>query len=126
MKQIPLFDNQKALANSLRLHRRRTGLSQGEFGRLLGYDDESAVAKHERFQAMPPFLIALGYEIIFRVPVSELFPGVAETVALGIEARLDELERALRQSCETARHTTAMKRKLDWLATRRSSDAEVQ
>ena len=124
MTNTPLFDNPKALANSLRLHRRRTGLSQGELGRLLGYDDESAVAKHERFQAMPPFLIALGYEVIFQMPVSELFPGIAETVALGIEARLDELERELCQGGVIAR--PAMTRKLDWLATRRRSNTEVK
>lgn len=126
MTHLPLFDNPKALANSLRLHRRRTGLSQGELGRLLGYDDESAVAKHERFQAMPPFLIALGYEIIFQVPVSELFPGIAETVALGIEARLAEMEDELRQGGDIARPATMTTRKLDWLATRCGSGAEVQ
>jgi transcriptional regulator with XRE-family HTH domain len=126
MTQTPLFDNPTALANFLRLHRRRTGLSQEGLGRLLGYDDESAVAKHERFQAMPPFLVALGYEIIFQVPVSQLFPGVMETVALGIEARLDELERSLRQSGETARLTAAAKRTLDWLEARRGSVAESQ
>ena len=113
-------------ANALRLHRRRTGLSQGELGRLLGYEDESAVAKHERFQAMPPFLTALGYEIIFRVPVSELFPGIAETVALGIDARLEELKRELHQDDTLAHPTAAIVRKLDWLATRHGSDAEVQ
>src|ERR1700758_3578169 len=102
------------LSNSLRLHRKRTGLSQGEIGRLLGYDDESAVAKHERFRAMPPFLVALGYEIIFRVPVSELFPGIAETVALGIEARLEALERQLREHDGIA-HSSAGLRTLDWL-----------
>jgi len=125
MTNTPYFDNPKALANSLRLHRRRTGLSQGDLGRLLGYDDESAVAKHERFKAMPPFLVALGYEVIFRVPVSELFPGVAETVALGIEARLDGLERALRHGGDIARPTAAATRTLEWLEARRRSNVEV-
>lgn len=114
-----------SVANSLRLHRRRTGLSQGELGRLLGYEDESAVAKHEQFRAMPPFLIALGYEIIFRVPVSELFPGIAETVALGIEARLEALERRLREHDGIARSSVGA-RTLDWLETRRRLNAEQQ
>ncbi|MFP5234341.1 MAG: hypothetical protein ACLGSD_00440 [Acidobacteriota bacterium] len=109
----------------MRLHRRRTGLSQGEIGRLLGYEDESAVAKHERFRAMPPFLIALGYEIIFRVPVSELFPGIAETVALGIEARLVALERRLREHDDMARSAVGV-RTLAWLETRRGVNTEEQ
>lgn len=120
-----LSDDPQTLANSLRLHRRRIGLSQGELGRVLGYDDESAVAKHERFQVMPPFLVALGYEVVFQIPVSELFPGVAKTVALGIEARLDELEYALRQGGAIARPTAAT-RKLEWLETRRRHNAEIQ
>lgn len=114
-----------SLTNFLRLHRRRAGLSQGELGQLLGYDDESAVAKHERFQAMPPFLIALGYEIIFRVPVSELFPGIAETVALGIEARLDEMERRLREHDGITRSSVGV-RTLDWLEKRRKLNANFQ
>lgn len=113
------------LANFLRVHRQRAGLSQRELGRLLGYDDETAVRKHERFQTMPPFLTALGYEIIFQVPVSELFPGIAETVAIGIMARLDELRRELRQG-GIERSTMAATRKLDWLETRGSSDADAQ
>ena len=75
---------------------------------------------------MPPFLVALGYEIIFRVPVSELFPGIAETVTLAIEANLDELERALRQEGAIAHATMVTARKLDWLAARRRSNTEVQ
>ncbi len=112
----------KTLANCLRVHRRRTGLSQGELGRLLGYRDESAVAKHERFQAMPPFLVALGYEVIFQVPASELFPGVAETVALGIEQRLGELEHRLRARHEDELLAAVKKvRTLEWLEARRPS-----
>lgn len=112
--------------NALRLHRRRTGLSQGELGRLLGYEDESAVRKHEGFHAMPPFLVALGYEIIFQVPASALFPGVTETVALGIEARLAELEHALRHEGAVARSAAAAARKLDWIATRRQPVTDFQ
>jgi transcriptional regulator with XRE-family HTH domain len=111
------------LANSLRLHRHRTGLSQEELGRLLGYDDESAVRKHERFQSMPPFLVALGYEVIFQVPVSELFPGITETVALGIETRLDELRTRMRARSNAARSDSAVRRTLDWLETRRKPGA---
>jgi transcriptional regulator with XRE-family HTH domain len=125
-QQIPsFFDKAMTLANSLRLHRHRTGLSQQELGRLLGYEDESAVRKHERFQSMPPFLIALGYEVIFQVPISELFPGITETVALGIERRLDELSSRMRERGNAARSDSAVRRTLDWLETRRKSSSEI-
>jgi transcriptional regulator with XRE-family HTH domain len=113
-------NNNKTLANCLRIHRRRTGLSQEELGRLLGYHDESAVAKHERFKTMPPFLIALGYEVIFGVPVSALFPGVAQTIALGIDARLAEFERQLRNSGGGEMPARLLSRKLDWLNERQA------
>lgn len=105
-------------ANALRFHRHRSGLSQTELGRLLGYHDDSAVRKHERFQAMPPFLVALGYEIIFQIPVSELFPGIAETVALGIEARLARLAEAIQEGSNVTQPVSNAKRKRDWLEDR--------
>jgi DNA-binding XRE family transcriptional regulator len=122
MKNIPLFEkNSETLANCLRIHRRRIGLSQEELGRLLGYHDESAVAKHERFKAMPPFLIALGYEVMFQVPISELFPGVAQTVALGIETRLAAWEQQLRKGSDGETLSASAKRKLEWLEARRAA-----
>jgi len=91
-------NNNLTLANCLRSHRRRVGLSQEELGRLLGYHDETAVAKHERFKTMPPFLTALGYEVIFGVSVSALFPGITQTIALESTHGLPNLN----ASCATA------------------------
>ncbi len=108
-------NNNLTLANCLRSHRRRVGLSQEELGRLLGYHDETAVAKHERFKTMPPFLTALGYEVIFGVSVSALFPGITQTIALGVDARLAELERQLRNSVEEGVPAALISRKLEWL-----------
>jgi len=116
------FDKAMFVANSLRFHRRQTGLSQAELGRLLGYNDDSAVRKHERFQAMPPFLVALGYEIIFQIPVSELFPGISETVALGIEARLAQFADAVRQVSDATQSASTAKRKAGWLEDRLRSN----
>ena len=113
-------NNNTTLANCLRIHRRRAGLSQEELGRLLGYRDESAVAKHERFKTMPPFLVALGYEVIFGVPVSALFPGITQTVVSGIDARLAEFESDLRNGVEGDLAALLPSRKLDWLNERRA------
>jgi transcriptional regulator with XRE-family HTH domain len=120
MTQTPFFENtNEMLANRVRIHRRSIGLSQEELGRLLGYRDESAVAKHERFQAMPPFLIALGYETVFGIPVAELFPGIAETVALGVEARLLEFEQQLTLAGADNLTSALVARKLAWLQERK-------
>ncbi len=93
MKQIlGCEQSNEPLVNYLCVNRRRAGLSQWELGQILGYRDEDAVARHERFRSLPPFLIALGYEVIFQQPVSEIFPGLRQTVAFGIERRLAEFE----------------------------------
>src|SRR5205085_1827135 len=84
--------NTGPIANYLRTHRKRAGLSQRELARLLGYTDEGAISRHEQSQTFPPLFIAISYEIIFKAPVSTLFPGIHVTLREEIENRLSELE----------------------------------
>lgn len=106
------------LGNYVRTHRKRAGLSQRELGLVLGYDNEAAVSRHERLRSLPPLLIALGYEAIFRVPVSEMFAGLHEVVEQAIEGRLAELERNLQHR---SRRRAAGEHALKWLSERRGS-----
>jgi len=102
-------------------HRHKSGLSQREIAIILGMVGEIAVSRHERSIAIPALLVAVGYEIIFNVPVAELFPGVYETVQLGIEERLLQLESQL-QDVSPEHHTAASTaRKLEWIEERRSN-----
>jgi len=66
----------RRLPNYLRTHRRRVGLTQEELGGVVGYEDDGTITKHEKFQSTPPLETAIGYEIVFRVPVSEIFAGL--------------------------------------------------
>lgn len=109
------------LANYVRIHRRRVGLSQRELGRFLGYQDEGPVSRHERFHSLPPFLVALGYEIVFQLPVSEIFPGVRDTVELAVEEQLAAFEIELQQRSGRGPGAAATARRLEWLSQRRSS-----
>jgi hypothetical protein len=111
---------QDSSANYLRIHRRSVGLSQAQLGRVLGYRDETAVAKHECFESIPPFLTALGYEVIFQIPASEIFAGVRQTVAIGIEARLAEFEQRLREKGNRV-YSPGITRTLEWLGERRTA-----
>jgi DNA-binding XRE family transcriptional regulator len=109
------------LANYLRAHRRKTGLTQHDLARVLGYMNRDSISRHERLEAMPSLLIALSYEVLYRVPVSEIFAGLAETVESNVEAQLAQLETHLgEQSAESSR-AVAIARKLEWLSERRSS-----
>src|SRR5882762_7085492 len=80
------------LANYLRAHRRKTGLTQHDLARVLGYVNRDAISRHERLESMPSLLLALSYEVLYRVPVSEIFAGLAETVEFDVEAQLAQFE----------------------------------
>jgi transcriptional regulator with XRE-family HTH domain len=60
----------------LRTHRRQSGLTQRELATILGQITEGQVSRHELGANIPPLAVALGYEIIFRVPASQIFPGI--------------------------------------------------
>lgn len=107
------------LVNYVRVHRREAHFTQHELGRILGYTSEMAVSRHERFESIPPFLMALAYQVLFRVQVSEIFPGLIQTVELGVEKRLEELETHLRSLEASGARTQAIERKLEWITRRR-------
>jgi DNA-binding XRE family transcriptional regulator len=106
------------VSNYLRTHRKRIGLTQRELAKVLGFYDESPVSRHERFESTPPLSIAIGYEIIFRVPVSEIFAGLRDRVESDIENRLTELQGVLGKRSAKGRGATAVARKLMWLSER--------
>ncbi len=80
----------KQIQNNLVLYRRRMGFTQKQVARLLGQRDTSMVSHYEHSRALPPLAVALGLEIIYRVPVAFLFP-----------AMYDELKRQIREQEQT-------------------------
>ena len=110
-------------AARLRTFRKRSGLSQKELAQILGFRSGVPISRHERSESVPDLLTALGYEAIFRVPVSELFPGMYQTVAVGIEERLAKMEGELHQSTAKGRNATPIARVLEFLVMRRSMDS---
>ena len=66
------------------------GFTQKDVARLLGHRDASMVSHYEHNRALPPLLVALSLEIIYRTPVAFLFP-----------AMYNELKRQIRQQEET-------------------------
>jgi transcriptional regulator with XRE-family HTH domain len=104
----------------LRTLRRRSGLSQKELALILGFRSEATISRHERSDSVPDLLTALGYEVIFRVPLSELFPGLYQTVEAGNEERLAQMEAELHQSTARGRDATPIARKLEFFEERKS------
>ena len=110
----------KPVPNRIYIARRKASLTQRELAMLTGYVNEGAVARHERFNSLPPFLIALAYEIIFQAPVGELFFGLRDTVEQVVEERIGDFKTSLEQQDARGRGASRTARKLEWLTTRRS------
>ena len=104
----------------LRTHRKKSGLSQSELASILGLVTELQISRHERSLTLPQFLTAISYEIVFQVPISELFPGLYETVRQNIDGRLFELEERLQESCTKGRKAAFIARKLEWIWERKN------
>lgn len=111
----------RRLANYLRTHRKNTGLTQWELAEVLGYQHQGAISRHEYFLDMPPLPIAIGYEVVFRIPVSEIFAGVRDDVEEEVEGRLEDLERVLGRRSARERDAMSVARKLMWLNERKSA-----
>lgn len=107
----------EVVGNYIRAHRRRLNLSQLELGRLVGYNYGSVVGRHERSSAAPPLLIALAYEVVFEVPVAQLFTGFYATVAQAVARNLAESKTVLES--ETSGHRRSNLAKNQWLFEKR-------
>lgn len=85
------------LQNYLRTHRRRNHLSQDEVAFLMGVATGSRVTRHEGSDRIPTLQVALGYELLFGVPMRELFTGEVHKVESIIRERLPELIRRTKE-----------------------------
>jgi len=77
--------------NNLILYRKRMGFTQRQVARLLGHRDTSMVSHYERGRSLPPLMVALGFEIIFRIPVAFLFPTLYDELKAQIRTKEESL-----------------------------------
>lgn len=79
------------LSNYIRSNRKRFGFSQWEIARLLGCVKGEAISRYERFARLPGLETALAFEIIFKIPVRDLFLGESRKVERAIRRRAKRL-----------------------------------
>jgi transcriptional regulator with XRE-family HTH domain len=108
------------LGNYLRAKRKAAGLSQRAVAALLGFESEAQVSRYERNKTVPSLVTALAYEVLFRTPVSELFPGVEETIHADIESKLHRLEAALEEA--NGERAVPIERILQWIKVRQHNN----
>jgi transcriptional regulator with XRE-family HTH domain len=63
------------------------GFTQKRVAQLLGHRDTTMISHYERGRTLPPLLIALGLEIVYRVPVAFLFPGLYDEMKQQIRSK---------------------------------------
>lgn len=80
--------------NRLVIYRKRMGFNQKQVALLLGFKDTSKLSRYENGQLFPSLPIALGLEIIFRVPVAFLFPGFYDELRKKIRKMEEDLPRS--------------------------------
>lgn len=97
--------------NYLRAHRKRAGLSQDELASLLGCQSGTKVSRYERQTRTPVLSTALACQVIFQVPVHELFPGLYEEV----EHLTRERARTLMERLQSAPRTPLPEHKRNWI-----------
>lgn len=85
----------RKLPNYIRTYRKHSGLSQSEIAYLLGCRSGSNISRCERFTRTPDLETALAYEVIFGVPVRELFAGMYNKVETKTIRRVGLLARRL-------------------------------
>ena len=112
--------NQTHIASYLHSCRTLSGLSQKELAFLLGYPSEGPVSRHERLICRPPFSAALGYEAVFRMSASKLFPAAFAEISQAVDGRLKKLEERLQNANTKGRTPALIVRKLEWISERQA------
>lgn len=79
----------------LRFLRKQSGLSQKDLAQIVGSVSPSQVSRHEHSRSLPTLLAAFGYQVVFKRPVSEIFPGLYHAVEFGVQENIEELKRNL-------------------------------
>ena len=109
----------QAAKNYLKTHRKRSGLTQREIAKLVGYKTPGQIVRHEHAKSAPPLTTAFAYEAVFRVPISAIFAAMRQNIRREIEERLRELETALGNRSAKDPDAKLVAQKLLWLYERK-------
>ena len=89
------------LTTYLRTYRKRAGLTQDEIAFLLGCATGARVSRYECDERRPRLERMFAYEILFRTPARNLFPGVFHEVRRATLTRATALAKRLTKQSST-------------------------
>jgi len=100
----------KKLANYVRSHRRRLGLSQTEVAFLVGAAGKAAVSLHESSDQGPSLETLIAYAALFGTSTKELYAGIHEKVEREMARRAGTLSEQLATARPTRRRAYKLER----------------
>lgn len=113
-----------ANAAPLRTLRRRSGLSQREVAEILGFKTDVPASRHESSRTHPDLRTAMGYEVLFGIPIAAQFPTLYRSVEAVIENRIRELKCRLEEQPCGGENTARKATKLEFLSLRQNTDLD--
>ena len=114
-------ETRSARLKTLRL---RSGLSQQQVAKLLDLTADASVSRHERLKSIASLITAMGYEVIFRTPMSTLFPELFQSVEMAIEARIAEMETEMQKGEARGEGANRKARTLEFFYKRRNPNID--
>jgi transcriptional regulator with XRE-family HTH domain len=112
----------QSVGTYLKFLRRKSGITQKVLARIVGNASVSQISRFERSISLPSLQTAFAFEVIFRKPASEIFPGLFYSVERDVELCIAELETALGNSNANGPGAKAVARQLEWLWIRRNPE----
>ena len=83
------------MPHCVRRYRLRAALTQREMAHLLGCQSSATVCQYEGRKREPDLRTALAYQVVFGMPIEELFPGIHREVEQEVLIRADRLSKQL-------------------------------
>jgi hypothetical protein len=114
------------ISNYLRKHRLRFAFSEKEIAKLLGYRSETCVSRLELDYRTPTLEVALGCQVIFGEPPSEIFPILYAEIESQVVHQAELMARRLerRKDPHSVRKLTCLRRILSRAQARPATDAK--
>ena len=81
----------KPVYHDLRKHRKRSPFTQQDIADLMGDKDISQISRYETSPVHPQVELGLLYEILFGIPISELFPNQKQSIISRLQKRIPNI-----------------------------------
>lgn len=95
--------------NFLRLHRKRTPLTQADIAYLMGLPDYSNISRCEKGQREPSVELLIGYHLLFDTSIESFFEQHAVIILLNLNKRIEYLISELKKQEDLPKNSSRIR-----------------